>query len=296
MNSIYVKARAKINLAIDVLGKREDGYHDLHMVMQSLSLYDDVVIKKIFKEDYLKIVSNLSWLPDDDRNIVYRVAAYMAKTFNLPTGIFIEMNKRIPVSAGLGGGSADCAATLFGIRTLFSLPLTDSDLMEIGAKFGADVPFCVMRGTAEAKGVGEILRKLPPLPHAYVLLVKPPVIISTADVFKKFKFDGNENAKRPNIDELIMRINNRRPIGEIAGAMGNVLELVTAQEYPVIEEIKRLLMEQGAVGSLMSGSGATVFGLFFSKETMKKAASAVRSAFPNIRDVILTDFYDGKFG
>jgi len=295
MNSIYVKARAKINLAIDVLNKREDGYHDLHMVMQSLSLYDDVVIKKVFKENYLKLVSNLSWLPNDDRNIVYKAAAYMSKEFNLPTGIFIELTKRVPVSAGLGGGSADCAAALFGIRALFALPLSDEELMEIGTKFGADVPFCIMRGTAEAKGIGEILRKLPPAPKSYVLLVKPPIVITTADVFKKFSFDNLDEAKRPDISELIKRICEKKPLAEIANAMGNTLESVTAREHPIIEDIKRLLLREGALGSLMSGSGATVFGLFFSRETAQKAINAVNREFPEIKDIILTDFYDGKF-
>ncbi|MCL2855092.1 MAG: 4-(cytidine 5'-diphospho)-2-C-methyl-D-erythritol kinase [Defluviitaleaceae bacterium] len=293
MEEIVIKARAKINLALDVLGKRDDGYHDISSVMQTVSLCDTLQIKKIYKPNYgLKLATNVTWLAVDERNLVYRTAAYLKEVFAIETGIFIHIAKEIPTSAGLGGGSADCAATLLGMRKLFKLPLSDDDLMDLAVKFGADVPFCVHGGTAHAMGIGEKLKSLPNPPFAQVLIVKPPVIVSTGEVFAGFTMD--KPTTRPDIDKIIHHINQ----GDLEGMcneMGNVLEAVTIPLNPQIADIKRVLMAQGAMGAMMTGSGATVFGIFEKHHQMEQVAKAVKATFADIKEIFLTKFEPRRF-
>jgi len=286
MHEIHVKARAKINLSLDITGKREDGYHEISTVMQTVALHDAMHIKKIYKPDYhLKVVSNLAWLPDDERNLAYRAAKYLKDRFDIAEGIFINIEKVIPASAGLGGGSADCAAALLGIRNLFKLPLTDDELCELSVQFGADVPFCVMRGCAHATGIGEILQPLPQLPYMHIVLAKPPVIVSTEEVFRDFDIDTV--TKRPDTQGLIDGIENR-DLSEICAGMANVLESVTAKKHPIINDLKAFLMDKGAEVAMMTGSGPTVFGIFNGRKAAEEAAKALKKAYRNFNDIFVT--------
>ena len=285
MEHIDIKARAKINLSLDITGKREDGYHEISTVMQTLSLHDSLHIKKVYKTDYLKVVSNLPWLPDDERNLAYRAAKYLRNRFDIADGIFINIKKAIPASAGLAGGSADCAAALVGIRDLFALPLDDEELRSLSIQFGADVPFCVMRGCAHATGIGEILEPLPPLPYMHIVLVKPSVIVSTEDVFRNFNIA--DMGKRPDTERIFHGIANR-DLTEICAGMANVLESVTAKRNPIIGELKGFLMDQGAEVAMMTGSGPTVFGIFTGRKAAEEAADALRRTYRSFNEVFVT--------
>ena len=291
MNQIYIKGRAKINLALDIVGKRDDGYHQLSTIMQTMTLCDSLLIKKIQKPDYLKVISNLPWLPNDQRNLAWQAARYLIDRFAIPDGIFISINKAIPASAGLGGGSADCAATLLGIRNLFGLPISNEEIKELSVRFGADVPFCVMQGCAHAGGIGEELSPLPPLPPMYVLLVKPNVIVSTEDVFKRY--DPEKVAARPDVDKVIHNIHK----GNLAGIcenIANVLESVSAVRYPIIDDIKAVMTENGALTAMMTGSGPTVFGIFKTRKAARGAADAVKATYPRINEIFVTKPYYPK--
>jgi len=285
MEHIYSRGQAKINLALDITGRRDDGYHAIDTVMQSLTLYDSLFIKKVYKPDYLKLVSNLTWLPNDERNLVWQAAHYLIQRFDIKTGVFISVQKAIPASAGLGGGSADCAATLLGMRDLFKLPLTNDEIIELSVRFGADVPFCVMRGLARATGIGEVLQPLPRLPLMYVLLAKPPVIVSTADIFANFV---PENVKaRPDIERLVHGTRSGN-LAEITSAMGNALESVTVERHPIVNELKEFMMAQGAKRAMMTGSGPAVFGIFECEKSADAARNALRAAFSDIKEVFVT--------
>ena len=285
MEEIYVKARAKINLSLDITGVRPDGYHEISTVMQTLALHDTLHIKKVYKPDYLKVVSNLAWLPDDERNLAYRAAKYLKDRFNIQEGIFINIKKAIPASAGLAGGSADCAAALLGIRNLFKLPLTDEELRDLSVQFGADVPFCVARGCAHATGIGEVLTPLPPLPYMHIVLAKPPAIVSTEDIFKDFNLAAAGN--RPDTQRVLRGIRNR-DLTDICAGMGNVLESVTARRHPIINELKAFLTAHHALAAMMTGSGPTVFGIFAGRRAAEDAARALKKTYPDFKDIFAT--------
>ena len=287
MDSLYAYANAKINLALDVTGKRPDGYHDIRTVMQSVALKDTLSMRKLFTPQ-IKICTNLKWLPVDERNLVYKAAKVLFDKFQPEDGIFIEIDKQIPVSAGLGGGSADCAAALCGISKLFNFPISQNELLEIGKSLGADIPFCIIKGTALAEGIGEILTPLPPCPDCFIVIAKPPLCISTADVFRQFKMENV--AQRPNIDNMIEGISDS-DIGKVAGNLCNVLESVTAKEFPIIGKIKDIMNESGAIGSLMSGSGPSVFGLFANKQTAYNSLSRLKNDL-SIKEVHLTNLFN----
>lgn len=287
MDFLKLKARAKINITLDVLGKREDGYHDLSMIMQTINLCDIIFIKKI-EEDTIKLKSNLSWLPCDKRNLIYRAAEVMKTKYNIKEGIFIELTKNIPVAAGLAGGSTDCAATLVGIRNLFKLPVSNTELMAIGKELGADVPYCIMRGTALAEGIGEKLTPLPPFPNCHVLICKPPINVSTATVFGSL--DLKKVEKHPDNNKVIKLIKNKDLKG-ICENMCNVLENVTIANYPIVADIKELMIENGAIGSMMSGSGPTVFGFYNNYETALNALKQIRYK-TKIREIYVTTIYN----
>lgn len=258
MDSIRLKARAKINLGLDVLGKREDGYHEVRMVMQTVGLYDRLIIRKI-KEDDIRIISNLSFLPVNENNLIYKAAKLLKDTYHFPGGVEIDLNKFIPVAAGMAGGSTDAASTLFGINKLYRLNMSMGKMMELGLQLGADVPYCVMRGTALAEGIGEKLTRLTPVPHMWILVAKPPINVSTKLVYDRLDLDGVE--KHPDIDGIIAAI-EAGDVHAIANRMGNVLEHVTIPLYPVIDTIKQDMLQYGAINAMMSGSGPTVFGIF----------------------------------
>ena len=274
MDKIELKALAKINLGLDILGKRPDNYHLVKMVMQTVWLYDRVWIEKT-PEEGIHLTSNLYYLPNNEKNIAYRAAKILMEAFDLPGGVNITLDKHIPVAAGLAGGSTDAAAVLFGMNRLFKLNLSTEALMDYGVTLGADVPYCIMRGTVLAEGIGEALTRLHPLPKCYVVLAKPPVNVSTAKVYEAI--DGAGRLAHPDIDGLVEAL-SRDDLRGVAEKMGNVLEQVTEKKYPVITEIKKILMACGALGAMMSGSGPTVFGLFDSRTNARKARSAVMKA------------------
>ena len=272
MNQIELKALAKINLGLDVLGKRENGYHDVRMIMQSIYLYDEVKIEKKDTPE-IEVVSNLNFLPTGEDNIAYKAARLLQEEFKISDGVKITLKKHIPVAAGLAGGSSNAAAVLFGMNRMFRLGLSQKSLMERGVKLGADVPYCIMRGTVLAEGIGEELHKLPAMPKCTVLIAKPPVSVSTKTVYEAL--DSKEITEHPDIDGTIDGL-ERQDLKKIAGCMGNVLEDVTIPMHPVIDEIKQVMKDCGALGAMMSGSGPTVFGLFESRAGARDAQRRIR--------------------
>lgn len=272
MRQIELKALAKINLGLDVLGKRENGYHDVRMIMQSIYLYDDVKIEKT-EESGIFLETNLHFLPTDSSNIAYKAAQMLLEEFDISQGVKIGLNKHIPVAAGLAGGSSNAAAVLFGMNRLFALHLTQEELMERGVKLGADVPYCIMRGTVLAEGIGEQLHKLPAMPKCTVLIAKPPVSVSTKMVYEAL--DAKEILAHPDIDGLIQGL-EQGSLRRVASCMGNVLEDVTIPMYPVIDKIKEEMQACGALNAMMSGSGPTVFGLFENRADARKAQARIR--------------------
>ena len=280
-NDISLKALAKINLGLDVVRRREDGYHEVRMIMQTIYLYDRLDIKRT-KEPGIQIQTNLSFLPVNENNLIYKAAKLLMDEFSITDGVSVKLDKRIPVAAGMAGGSTDAAAMLFGMNRLFSLGLTKRQLMERGVQIGADVPYCIMRGTALAEGIGEELSP--------VLIAKPSISVSTRFVYQNLKLD--DTTIHPDIDLLIEDIKVEN-LHDIAAHMGNVLETVTIPNYPVIDEIKKHMLSHGAVGAMMSGSGPTVFGLFDDEDTAKKAYKAMRSSHL-ARQVYLTSVYNNR--
>ena len=273
-DTIRLKARAKINLGLDVVRRREDGYHEVKMVMQMLRLYDQIDIEKT-QESGILVRSNLSFLPTDERNIAYKAAKVMIDQFGLEQGVIIRIEKHIPVAAGMAGGSTDCAAVLYGMNKLFGLRLNQKKLRELGVKLGADVPYCLMRQTALSEGIGEILTPISPLQDCPILIAKPSVSVSTRHVYEHLKLD--EQTMHPDIDGIVTALADGDLYG-VTDRMANVLETVTVPEHPVIDEIKKQMMASGAVNALMSGSGPTVFGIFDDEEKAKKACEDMKAS------------------
>lgn len=272
MDKLELKALGKINLGLDVLGKRENGYHDVRMVMQTVYLYDQIRIERM-KEPGIHLSSNLFYLPVNENNLAYRAADLLMKECQIREGVRITLDKHIPVAAGMAGGSSNAAAVLFGMNRMFSLGFTMEELMERGVTLGADVPYCILRGTVLAEGIGEKLTPLPAMPKCYVLLAKPPISVSTKAVYEKL--DSHEIAEHPNIDGIIGGL-KRQNLDEVAAGMGNVLEKVTIEEYPVIDKIKSVMCREGALNAMMSGSGPTVFGIFEDKNRARAAAQKIK--------------------
>ncbi len=272
MRQIELKALAKINLGLDVLGKRENGYHDVRMIMQSIYLYDDVKIERKTAPG-IELSSNLFFLPTGDGNIAYKAAQMLIEEFGIEEGVRITLHKHIPVAAGMAGGSSNAAAVLFGMNRLFGLKLSRQELMERGVKLGADVPYCIMRGTVLAEGIGEELKKLPAMPKCTVLIAKPPISVSTKVVYEAL--DACEIVRHPDIDGLMEAL-EKENLQEVAAHMGNVLEDVTIPMHPEIAEIKQVMKDCGALNAMMSGSGPTVFGLFENKMAARKAQRVIR--------------------
>ena len=274
MDRLELKALGKINLGLDVLGRRENGYHDVRMVMQTVYLYDRIIMKKS-KTPGIRLETNLYYLPVNENNLAYRAAKMLMDEFHIEEGVSIQLDKHIPVAAGMAGGSSNAAAVLFGMNRMFSLGLSQKELMERGVKLGADVPYCIMRGTVLAEGIGEILTPLSPMPKCYVLIAKPAISVSTKMVYEKL--DSHEIEDHPDIDGILAGL-KAGDLKKVAGSMGNVLERVTVDAYPVIDQIKKMMIKEGALNAMMSGSGPTVFGIFEEKATARKAADAIRDA------------------
>ncbi len=274
MDRLELKALGKINLGLDVLGRRENGYHDVRMVMQTVYLYDRIIMKKS-KTPGIRLETNLYYLPVNENNLAYQAAQMLMDEFHMEEGVSIQLDKHIPVAAGMAGGSSNAAAVLFGMNRMFSLGLSQKELMERGVKLGADVPYCIMRGTVLAEGIGEILTPLSPMPKCYVLIAKPAISVSTKMVYEKL--DSHEIEDHPDIDGILAGL-KAGDLKKVAGSMGNVLERVTVDAYPVIDQIKEMMIKEGALNAMMSGSGPTVFGIFEEKATARKAADAIRDA------------------
>lgn len=291
---LSLKAYGKINLGLDVLRRRDDGYHEVRMIMQTVGIYDRIDL--IYKEEPgITVETNLYYLPDNENNLVYKAAKLLMDEFHVQKGVHIKLRKFIPVAAGMAGGSSDAAAVLFGVNKMFFLGLTTEQLMERGVKIGADVPYCVMRGTALSEGIGEILTPLPMLPQCQVLIAKPGISVSTKFVYENLHANELRPEQHPDIDGMIQAIKEKDLYG-IADRFGNVLENVTVPAYPVIQEIKDLMMEQGAIGTLMSGSGPTVFGLFTNPKAAEKAHEEMRygAGAELAKQVYLTNFYNPR--
>ncbi len=270
MEKIELKAYGKINLGLDVIRKRPDGYHDLDMIMQMVDVYDDIVITKN-KTGKIEVKTDTAVLSNGKDNLAYMAAKMLMDEFKIKDGVNIYINKRIPIAGGMAGGSSDCATTLMGINQLFELGLSKEELMERGVKLGADVPYCVLGGTAIARGIGEVLTPLSAPADCHVIIAKPPVSVSTAYVYGHIK--PLKITKRPDIEAMAQSIKDG-DLKKMASLIYNVMEDVTVGEYPIISEIKQVMLDNGALNSIMSGSGPTVFGLFDDKE---KAQQCVKT-------------------
>jgi 4-diphosphocytidyl-2-C-methyl-D-erythritol kinase len=286
-----LRALAKINLGLDVVCKRPDGYHEVRMIMQTINMYDQLDMEKA-AEPGIRMKTNLAYIPVNENNLVYRAADLLMKEFQISDGLEINLKKVIPVAAGMAGGSSDAAAALIGVNRMFRLGLSQKDLMERGVTIGADVPYCIMRGTALAEGIGEKLTALNPMPKCYILIAKPGISVSTKFVYGAL--DANHLTHHPDIDGMIKAIDEQNLEG-IAGCMENVLETVTVEKYPVIQTIKDMMMADGAMNAMMSGSGPTVFGIFDDKETAEKAADHLRKD-SHAKQVFLTTPFNKKTG
>ena len=291
---LSLKAYGKINLGLDVLRRREDGYHDVRMIMQTVGIFDRVDL--IWKEEPgIQVETNLYYLPTNENNLVYKAAKLLMDEFQVREGLLIRLRKFIPVAAGMAGGSSDAAAVLFGVNKMFRLGLTTEELMQRGVKIGADVPYCILRGTALSEGIGEVLTSLPPVPQCQVLVAKPGINVSTKFVYENLHANDLRPEQHPDIDGMIRAI-KAQDLQGIADKLGNVLETVTVKEYPVIQEIKDKMLEFGAIGSLMSGSGPTVFGLFTNPKAAQQAYEELRYGESSglAKQVYLTNFYNQK--
>ena len=287
-----LQAFAKINLGLDVLGKREDGYHEVRMIMQTIRMYDQLDMRKSV-EPGIHLTTNKKYIPVDENNLVWRAAKLMMDTCGIIEGVSIHLHKVIPVAAGMAGGSSDAAATLVGMNRLFHCGLSKEKLMELGVQIGADVPYCVLRGTALAEGIGEKLTVLPPMPDCWILIGKPGISVSTKYVYTTL--DLNTDTVHPDIDGMKKALEDGNLYG-ITERMGNVLQDVTIPAYPEVERIKEQMKTLGAVNAMMSGSGPTVFGIFDNEEKAQKACQKLRES-RSCQQVFLTvpfNNYGGK--
>ena len=287
-----LQAFAKINLGLDVLGKREDGYHEVRMIMQTIRMYDQLDMRKSV-EPGIHLTTNKKYIPVDENNLVWRAAKLMMDTCGIIEGVSIHLHKVTPVAAGMAGGSSDAAATLVGMNRLFHCGLSKEKLMELGVQIGADVPYCVLRGTALAEGIGEKLTVLPPMPDCWILIGKPGISVSTKYVYTTL--DLNTDTVHPDIDGMKKALEDGNLYG-ITERMGNVLQDVTIPAYPEVERIKEQMKALGAVNAMMSGSGPTVFGIFDNEEKAQKACQKLRES-GSCQQVFLTvpfNNYGGK--
>lgn len=284
MNEYRMKAYAKINLGLDVVRRLENGYHEVKMVMQTVGIYDVLDFQRT--DGGIVITTDSGELPTDENNLIYKAAKLMLEKYHINEGVKIHLEKHIPIAAGMAGGSTDAAAALKGMNRLFDLGCSLKDLMELGVKIGADVPYCVMGGTALAEGIGEKLTPLAPAPDCYVLVAKPDINVSTKYVYEHL--DAQEISRHPDIDGMVEAIAEESLQG-ILDRMENVLETVTVKAYPVIQTIKDRMKELGAINSLMSGSGPTVFGIFVEKDMARRAYDKLEEE-QLAKQIFLTEF------
>ncbi|MBR6344938.1 MAG: 4-(cytidine 5'-diphospho)-2-C-methyl-D-erythritol kinase [Lachnospiraceae bacterium] len=276
MDSCTLKAYAKINIGLDVTGKTDNGYHLLKTVMQQVDLYDVITIERA--EKGINFSCDSKDVPSDDTNLAVKAAKLMTETYGIKEGVNISLNKNIPIAAGMAGGSTDGAAVIIGMNKVFDLDLTMQEMIDTGVKIGADIPFCIQGGCAIAEGIGEKLRELDNRTEMYTLIAKPPINVSTVHVYKTLKW---QEVIHPDMDRVIKGI-MAGSMDDIVAGMGNVLESVTCSEYDIINELKKAMLDIGASGSLMSGSGPTVFGLFKTKEEAMSAEKGLKDLYPDV--------------
>ena len=289
MNKMEIKARAKINLTLDVLSKRPDGYHNVKMIMQTIDLYDTVYVRK--GGSGIHVRTNLPYLPVDDKNIAFKAARLFLDTMGIvKDGVEINIQKKIPVAAGLAGGSTDAAAVLIAMNKMFNAGLHTEQLMKMGRQLGADVPYCIMGGTALAEGVGDILTLLPAMPTTIVVLAKPPISVSTEHIYSRLNVD--HIVAHPDTEGAINAIYNQDIVG-ITRRMHNVLEAVTVKEHRIVNRIKNIMLGSGALGAIMSGSGPTVFGIFEHEVSAQKAVNKLRMI---VKDIFVLNTYNSNYG
>lgn len=280
-----IKGYAKINLGLDVVGQLDNGYHLLRSVMQQIDLYDTVELSSLSetatgrKDDFrILLTSDSGEVPLDESNLACKAAKLLMEHDGLSGGVHIHILKKIPVAAGLAGGSADAAAVLIGMNELFGLGHSKEELQELGLSLGADVPFCIMGGTALAEGIGERLTRIETIPEMYVVIAKPPIAVSTKYVYENLRL---EQAVHPDT-ERILEAMRQKDLTAMTALLRNVLESVSAEKYPLIRQLKEAMLETGAAGSLMSGSGPTVFGIFDSMEKAAAAEGRLRQIYPQV--------------
>lgn len=269
---IYEKAPAKINLLLDVLRKREDGYHEVEMIMTMVDLADRLEMEEL-PRDTIIISSQVGYIPLDEKNLAFQAARLIKERYDVKQGVYIHLDKKIPVAAGLAGGSSDAAAALRGLNRLWKLQIPEDELCRLGAELGSDVPFCVTGGTAIARGRGEVLEHIVNPPQCWVVLAKPPINVSTADVYGKFR--ANELKEHPSISNMVDAL-ERGSFNDICDGLGNVLENVTLDVYPEVMQLKESMIRLGADGVLMSGSGPTVFGLVSKEAKLPRIYNGLR--------------------
>lgn len=282
MDRYEANAYAKINLSLDVVKRLPNGYHQVKMIMQNISLHDRLAFEKTGQ--HIVISTDSQDLPTDEHNLIYKAAKHMFDRYSLSSGLRIRLCKNIPIAAGLAGGSTDAAATMIAVNRLFGLNLSVKELMKEGAAIGADVPYCILGGTALAEGIGEKLTPLPPMPPCHILVAKPNISVSTKYVYEHL--DLQSVSRHPDIDGMTEAVRNGNLKG-ITDHMENVLESVTISAYPVIASIKEEMLRLGAEGSLMSGSGPSVFGIFRDKDTAAAACQEMSLSKPTYQ-VFLT--------
>lgn len=273
METLKLNAYAKINLGLDVIGRLPNGYHEVKMIMQSVGICDELTFEK--QPSGITVTTDSGELPADENNLIYRAAKLLLDTCAVKEGVRIHLTKRIPIAAGMAGGSTDAAATLKAVNQLFRFGKTKEELMELGVKIGADVPYCILGGTALAEGIGERLTPLPPMPDCHLLVAKPDINVSTKYVYTTL--DAAPILFHPDIDGMTAAIFAGDLTG-ITAKLGNVLETVTVPAHPIISKIKEKFLELGSDGVLMSGSGPTVFGIFSDKTAAEKAYASMKQS------------------
>lgn len=288
MDQCVRKAYAKINLGLDVIGRLENGYHVVKMVMQTVGIYDVLTLKKI--PSGIVVTTDNGELPTDDNNLIYKAARLMREAYGITEGVSIHLEKNIPIAAGMAGGSTDAAGTFLGMNELFEIGATIQELQELGVKVGADVPYCIMGGTALAEGIGEILSPLPAPPQCHLVVAKPDINVSTKYVYEHLDAEGVET--HPDIDGMIDALEEGDLQG-IVSRLGNVLESVTVKKHAIINTLKQCMMESGAMGSLMSGSGPTVFGIFTDVQKAQKAKEEIEKK-QLAKQVFVTNFHNSS--
>ncbi len=292
MDSLNYKARAKINLGLDVCRRLENGYHEVKMIMQTIDLYDELVLRKRQEPDIVLLINSVDNLGKPEDNLIYKAVKCMRERYHIEQGIEVSLKKNIPVAAGMAGGSTDAAGVMLAINEMFALGSSREELMELALPLGADIPFCIMGGTALAEGIGEKLTPLPKPPHADIVVVKPPIMVSTKKVYQSLDLGKMET--HPDIDGMVKALAD----GDLKGItqrMENVMETVTEKEFPIITDIKKMLTGNGALGAMMSGSGPSIFGVFQDTATAADAAEYVRRTLEQkgiYAQIHVTTFYN----